>query len=134
VVLTQRHPFVCVGVPAKENWAAWRHTHRHRLLLLIAKHSLLSGCKRQTDGSSDFPNAASRGRQLRQDKRGAIPNELAPILDRLHVTGEGWLRLVEHFSRLVRRAAGRPTFLSRDAAKWGRRRRPGIAASRAFFV
>ncbi len=74
------------------------------------------------------------GRQLRQDKRGAIPNELAPILERLHVTGEGWLQLVEHFSRLFRRAAGQPTSLSRDAAKWGRRRRPGIAASRAFFV
>jgi hypothetical protein len=74
------------------------------------------------------------GRQLRQDKRGAIPGELAPILERLHVTGEGWLQLVEHFSRLFRRAAGRPTSLSRDAAKLGRRRRSGIAASRAFFV
>ena len=28
------------------------------------------------------------GRQLRQDKRGAIPRDLAPILERLHIGGE----------------------------------------------
>ena len=66
--------------------------------------------------------------------RGAIPPELAPILERLHVSNEGWLTLVGHFSRLFRRAAGRPTSLRREAEKWGRRRTPGIAHSRAVFV
>jgi hypothetical protein len=31
-----------------------------------------------------------------------MPAELAPILERLHVTGEGWLRLVLDSSRLFR--------------------------------
>src|SRR4029077_14150279 len=62
------------------------------------------------------------GRQLRQDKRGAIPANLAPIFERLHVSQEGWLRLVVDFSRLFRRAAGAPSALRRESAKWGRRR------------
>src|SRR5262249_12508147 len=73
------------------------------------------------------------GRQVRQDKRGALPLELAPILERLRVNGEGWLQLVQRFSRMFRRAAGRPASLRRHADKWGRRRLPGIANSRWVF-
>ena len=32
------------------------------------------------------------GRQLRADKRGAIPADLAPILERLQVSDEGWMQ------------------------------------------
>ena len=73
------------------------------------------------------------GRQFRADKRGAIPSELAPILERLQMTGEGWLNLVNGFSRMFRRAAGRPASLRQHADKWGRRRMPGLANSRAVF-
>ena len=48
------------------------------------------------------------GRQLRRDKRGAIPTDAAPILERLKISGEGWMDLVKDFSRLFRRAAGTP--------------------------
>jgi hypothetical protein len=34
------------------------------------------------------------GRQLRQGNRGAAPAELAPILERLHLTCEDWLRMI----------------------------------------
>jgi hypothetical protein len=74
------------------------------------------------------------GRQLRRDKRGAIPEDLAPILERLGVNSDGWLQLVREFSRLFRRAAGTPASLRRDADKWGRRRMPGIMHSRAVFA
>ena len=74
------------------------------------------------------------GRQLRSDKRGAIPQDLAPILERLGVSRDGWLQLVKEFSRLFRRSAGTPASLSRDADKWGRRRMPGITHSRAIFA
>lgn len=73
------------------------------------------------------------GRQLRDDKRGAIPQDLAPILERLHVSAEGWLRLMAQFRRLFRRAAGRPQSLLRERDQRGGRLMQGIRHSRAIF-
>ena len=74
------------------------------------------------------------GRQLRADKRGAIPPELAPILERLHIGGEeGWMQLVGQFSRLFRRAAGRPQSLQREREQRACRVMQGIRHSRALF-
>jgi len=73
------------------------------------------------------------GRQVRQDKRGAIPEELAPILQRIGLPGEAWLHLVTDFARLFRRSAGTPASLRRDAEKRGRRRAAGIGASTQLF-
>lgn len=73
------------------------------------------------------------GRQVRQDKRGAIPGGLAPILERLQLPGESWLELVTNFGRLFRRSAGMPESLRRDAEKRGRRRAVGVRASRQLF-
>lgn len=73
------------------------------------------------------------GRQLRAGKRGSIPDDLPPILERLHVTGAAWLDLMTRFSRLFRRAAGRPDSLRRHAVKWGRERSPGLLQSQALF-
>jgi hypothetical protein len=74
------------------------------------------------------------GRQLRQDKRGAIPSHLAPILERLHVSDEGWLQLMGRFSRLFRRAAGRPQSMQREREQRGCRLMQGIRHSRALFL
>ena len=46
------------------------------------------------------------GRQLRANKRGAIPAHLSPILARLGINQDGWLTVVEKFGRLFKRAAG----------------------------
>jgi REP element-mobilizing transposase RayT len=73
------------------------------------------------------------GRQLRADKRGAIPQDLAPILERLQIGGEGWMQLMGQFSRLFRRAAGRPQSLQRERAQRGCRLMQGIRHSRAIF-
>ena len=73
------------------------------------------------------------GRQLREDKRGAIPADLAPILERLHVGGEGWMQLMGQFSRLFRRAAGRPQSMQREREQRGCRLMQGIRHSRAIF-
>jgi hypothetical protein len=53
------------------------------------------------------------GRQVRDDKRGAIPEHLAPILQRLQIAPDHWTDTVRHFGRLFRtaawmRCAGRP--------------------------
>jgi len=74
------------------------------------------------------------GRQLRADKRGAIPQDLAPILERLQIGGEaGWLQLMGQFSRLFRRAAGRPISMQREREQRGCRLMQGIRSSRAVF-
>jgi hypothetical protein len=73
------------------------------------------------------------GRQIRHDKRGAIPADLAPILKRLHVVGDAWLDQVQHFGRWFRRAVGRATTLADTAAQRGRRWLHGIARSRQAF-
>ena len=65
---------------------------------------------------------------------GAIPDGIAPILDRLSVTSEGWLKLVTEFTKMFRRSAGTPTSLGDDAARRGHARREGIANSQAVFV
>ena len=46
------------------------------------------------------------GRQLRKDKKGKIPTECLPILERLSCNEETWLDFVEHFRQRFRTAAG----------------------------
>jgi hypothetical protein len=75
------------------------------------------------------------GRQLRADKRGTIPPDLAPILERLHIGGEeGWMQLMGRFSRLFRRAAGTPQSLQREREERGCRVMQGLPFSRTVFV
>jgi REP element-mobilizing transposase RayT len=74
------------------------------------------------------------GRQLRADKRGAIPADLAPILERLQVSDEGWLQLMGQFSRMFRRAAGRPQSLQQEREQRGCQLMQGIRHSRAIFL
>ena len=74
------------------------------------------------------------GRQIRGDKRGAIPAELAPVLERLQVSGESWVGMVKKFGRTFRRAAGTPKSLAQEAARYGRRWLQGVTASRAIFT
>ena len=73
------------------------------------------------------------GRQVRRDKRGAIPGRLAPILDRLQVAGETWVQSVRNFGRWFHRAVGRADRLSEEAARRGKRWFQGLAPSRAAF-
>ena len=56
------------------------------------------------------------GRQLVRGKRHRTPATLAPILDRLGLSGETWCQLVGEFGKLFRRAAGRPSSLAQEAA------------------
>ena len=51
------------------------------------------------------------GRELRRDKRGAIPEDLAPILDRLGVDRSNWVDTVRDFGRMFKQAAGRASSL-----------------------
>ncbi|MES9993809.1 MAG: hypothetical protein ABW098_17810 [Candidatus Thiodiazotropha sp.] len=39
------------------------------------------------------------GRAIREDKKGAIPNDLAPILERIGLNPDAWLKSVSHYSK-----------------------------------
>jgi hypothetical protein len=55
------------------------------------------------------------GRQLRSDKRGAIPAELAPLLTQLGIAPDRWLDLALRFGKLFKRAAGSSISLTTEA-------------------
>ena len=73
------------------------------------------------------------GRQIRRDKRGAIPSDLAPILERLQTSPEHWVRLVSSFRRLFHRAVGRESSLQQEANRRGQTYLRGMPASREVF-
>lgn len=59
------------------------------------------------------------GRQLRADKRGRIPSELAPILDRLGLQHDAWCELVRTYGRTFRRVAGTVEHIAAEAQRRG---------------
>jgi HTH domain len=61
------------------------------------------------------------GRELRREKRGAIPDSLAPILDRLGIDRSNWVNTVSDFGRMFKQAAGRASTLARAAPRCSRR-------------
>jgi len=74
------------------------------------------------------------GRELRADNRGAIPDHLAPILDRLGLNRSNWVETVRGFGRMFKQAAGRSSSLVDAAARCSRRWFQGKSAPRAALV
>jgi hypothetical protein len=74
------------------------------------------------------------GRELRADKPGAIPEHLAPIVERLGLNRSNWVETVRGFGRLFKQAAGRSSSLVDAAARRSRRWFQGKAAARSAFV
>ena len=103
-----------------------------------------SDCGRRASLKGFLPKSLSQylelldwtGRQLRLKKRGRIPAELAPILQRLGLSTVGWCDLVKKFGKLFKRAVGSVERLSTEAAPaWatlsaGPRRQFAICLSR----
>jgi hypothetical protein len=57
------------------------------------------------------------GRELRADKRGAIPDHLAPIVERLGLNRSNWVETVRGFGQLFKQAAVRSSSLVGHAAR-----------------
>jgi hypothetical protein len=74
------------------------------------------------------------GRELRADKRGMIPDHLAPIMERLGLNRLNWVETVRGFGRLFKQAAGRSSSLVDAAARRSRCWFQGKAAARTAFV
>ncbi len=73
------------------------------------------------------------GRQIAQGKRGAIPTDLAPIMERIQIDGHKWLEAIEKFDDLFGRAIGRFESLTRRAAALGRNYIRGARNCQAIF-
>jgi hypothetical protein len=74
------------------------------------------------------------GRQGRRDKRGKIPEQLGPILQRLGIEGSMWCDLVWNFKRYFGRSAGRPSSLQSDATAHGLSWLRGQRAAKPCFT
>ena len=73
------------------------------------------------------------GRQIRADKRGVIPADLAPILDRLQIRQEKWVESIQHFGRWFGRAVGTAAHVADAAQQHGRQWYQGVNRCAASF-
>jgi REP element-mobilizing transposase RayT len=74
------------------------------------------------------------GRIMREGKRGAIPQHLTPILNRLHLSAAGWLEMVKSLEKNFFHAIGNSMILV-DFGNKGRERRPkGINAAQKCYL
>ena len=73
------------------------------------------------------------GRQQREDKRGAIPEELPPILERLNLDTDRLGMAIRDFRKVFGVAMGRADNLARFSAKVGHRWMQRARASSALL-
>ena len=73
------------------------------------------------------------GRQVRLDKPGAIPDHLAPLLDRLEINQPRWVGTVNSYGSLFHRVAGRVESIVRAARQAGKCWLVGLSAGRQAF-
>jgi hypothetical protein len=74
------------------------------------------------------------GHQVRSDERGAIPKDVAPILDRLELAVDCWIDCVRDFGRWFHLAAGRVALLGEKASRTGKRWLHGMGYCRRAFA
>ena len=73
------------------------------------------------------------GRQIREDKRGAIDSELPTILERLDIDEDHWLYMTQNFECSFKTLVGTVYSLKRACRSLGYQRMPGRAACEALF-
>jgi len=74
------------------------------------------------------------GRQVREGKRGAIPEHILPILESLEVNTQSWVKTVERYGSLFHRLVARAEDMAKAARARGRRWFRGVAACREFYA
>lgn len=73
------------------------------------------------------------GRAIREDKRGSIPGNLPPILHRLGIDPNQWLRQIHHKNSCFGRAMGRVHSLGGHARNVGQKWVRGMRLSRRLY-
>ena len=73
------------------------------------------------------------GRAVREDKQGAIPGHIQPILQRLGVKEDNWVNNTQHFGSRFRRALGRINQIRKLAMLTNQHWINGISAAANFY-
>ena len=73
------------------------------------------------------------GRQIWEDKRGAIDDELPNILQRLEIDEDDWLYMTQNFKSRFKSLVGAMNLLRTACEKLGYQRIPRRSAIEAFF-
>jgi len=74
------------------------------------------------------------GRNIVEGKKGSIPRNLAPLLDRMELNTENWLDTVQHFGRRFYHIAGPVKALVSSATGLGLKWMKGKTGARAAFT
>ena len=74
------------------------------------------------------------GRAIRHDKRGAIPAQVKPILQRLEVDEKNWVSNTEHFGSRFYRAVGRVYEIRKLARRVNQRWFHGLKSARELYI
>jgi hypothetical protein len=61
------------------------------------------------------------GRAIREDKSGAIPSELAPILERLNIDPKAWLDSIKNYGKNYNTVIGTREGIKRSTRTMGRK-------------
>ena len=73
------------------------------------------------------------GRCLVKGKRGVVPKDTHPILDRINLSGVQWLKLTESFEKCFHCAAGSEAFLEQYKTRHGMARVPDRCSARVYM-
>jgi hypothetical protein len=73
-------------------------------------------------------------RQVRSDKRGAMPAELVPLVERPQISAELWVECVENFHKWFRSSVGRQRFRAAHVEVLGHTRAISVKSSRRGFA
>ena len=71
---------------------------------------------------------------VRGDKKGAIPDHIKPILQRLGVIEDNWVTNTEHFGSRFYRALGRINQIRKLAKRTGQQWIKGFSSAAEFYV
>lgn len=74
------------------------------------------------------------GRQIREDKTGAISHQAKPILERLSISAEHWVYLCTHFESSFKGLVGSVHSLEQACSPFKKKRRLNYSASSALFA
>ena len=74
------------------------------------------------------------GRQIRSDKRGAMPQNLEPLFERLGISTELWVDCVLNFKKWFRSSVGRPKAMQAAAESRCHNRPICIKSARKAFA
>jgi hypothetical protein len=73
------------------------------------------------------------GKCVVEGKKGSLPESARPVLERMELDVENWVRTVEQYGSLYRRVAGKVENLKKRAQEMGRRWLAGQRKSRGVF-